>query len=129
MDNMLFTVSINVSPFLTDDCEAEKFITSADKRFSANSKDNLVLVEFSKNKLAIVISRSEGTFLIGRLITSLKWSAVLKISSSEYCGVYGTTGPVYNTSSINTIFLSSTCTLISVVLASKGLSLLLKSSL
>src|SRR5690606_33106001 len=72
MERILFTVSIRVSPFLTDDCDEEKFNTSADKRFSANSKDNLVLVEFSKNRLAMVISLSEGTFLMGRLITSLK---------------------------------------------------------
>ena len=69
---MLLTVSIKVSPFFTEDCAAEKLITSADKRFSANSKDNFVLVEFSKNKFAIVISLNEGTFLIGRLMTSLK---------------------------------------------------------
>ena len=69
---MLFTVSIKVSPFFTEDCPAEKLITSADSLFSANSNDNFVRVEFSKNKLAIVISLSEGTFLIGLLITSLK---------------------------------------------------------
>src|ERR1019366_3364071 len=76
---ILFTVSINVSPFLTEDKEDEKFITSALRRFSANSNDNFVRVEFSKNKLAMVISRNEGTFFIGRLMTSLKFSAVLKI--------------------------------------------------
>ena len=69
--NILLTVSINVSPFLTEEEAAEKLITSALKRFSANSKDKRVLVEFSKNKFAIVISRSVGTFLIGRLMTSL----------------------------------------------------------
>ena len=52
--------------------EDAKFITSAESLFSASSKESLVLVLFSKNKLAIVMSRSEGTFLIGRLITSLK---------------------------------------------------------
>ena len=64
MDRILFTVSISVSPFLTEDCEDEKFSTSADKRFSANSKDSLVRVEFSKNKLAMVISLSDGTFFL-----------------------------------------------------------------
>ena len=68
---MLLTVSISVSPFLTEDCEAEKLITSAERRFSANSKDSLVRVEFSKNKLAMVISLKDGTFLIGLLMTSL----------------------------------------------------------
>ena len=72
IERILLTVSIRVSPFLTDDCAAEKLITSAERRFCANSKDSLVLVLFSKNILAMVISRSEGTFLIGRLMTSLK---------------------------------------------------------
>ena len=60
---------------------AEKLIISADNLFSANSKDILVLVEFSKNKFAIVISLKDGTFFIGLLIISLKLSAVLNISS------------------------------------------------
>ncbi|CAI8357750.1 MAG: Uncharacterised protein [Flavobacteriaceae bacterium] len=69
---MLLTVSISVSPFFTEDWDDEKLITSADNLFSANSNDNLVLVEFSKNKFAIVISLSEGTFFIDLFITSLK---------------------------------------------------------
>ena len=77
---ILFTVSINVSPLLTEEEDAEKFTTSADNLLSASSNDNLVRVEFSKNKFAIVTSLSEGTFFIGRLITSLKLSAVEKIS-------------------------------------------------
>jgi hypothetical protein len=32
-----------------------------------------VRVEFSKNKLAMVMSLNEGTFLMGRLMTSLKF--------------------------------------------------------
>ena len=63
---------INVSPFLTEDCAAEKLITSAESLFCANSKDSFVRVLFSKNILAIVMSLSEGTFLMGRLMTSLK---------------------------------------------------------
>ena len=59
-------------------------VGSTKVEFADNSKDNLVLVEFSKNKFAIVISRKEGTFLIGRLITSLKASAVLNISSISF---------------------------------------------
>ena len=51
--------------------DAEKLITSAEILFSASSKERRVLVLFSKNRLAMVISRREGTFLIGRLITSL----------------------------------------------------------
>ena len=38
----------------------------------------LVLVEFSKNTLAMVMSLREGTFFIGRFNTSLKLSAVSK---------------------------------------------------
>ena len=59
----MFTVSTNVSPFLTDELDAEKFITSALNLFCANSNDNLVRVEFSKNKFATVISLNDGTFL------------------------------------------------------------------
>src|ERR1700749_2508518 len=81
---MLFTVSISVSPLLTDDDEAAKFTTSADKRFSANSNERRVRVEFSKKILAMVTSRSEGTFFIGRFKTVLKLSAVSKISSISF---------------------------------------------
>ena len=51
--------------FLTEEAADAKFIISADNLFSAISNDNLVLVEFSKNKLAIVTSLNDGTFLIG----------------------------------------------------------------
>ena len=81
MDNMLLTVSTRVSPFFTELPEALKLIMSADSRFSACSKDNFVLVEFSKNKLAMVMSLNDGTFLMGLLMTCLKLSAVLKIRS------------------------------------------------
>jgi len=64
-------VSIKVSPLLTDDDEAEKLITSAERRFSASSKESLVRVLFSKKRLATVISLREGTFLMGRFMTSL----------------------------------------------------------
>jgi len=46
MERILFTVSINDSPFLTEDCAAEKLIISAESLFSASSKDNFVLVLF-----------------------------------------------------------------------------------
>ena len=80
MDRILFTVSTRVSPFLTEDEPAEKLTTSALKRFSANSKDRRVRVLFSKNKFAIVISRSVGTFFMGRFKTSLNSLAVSRIS-------------------------------------------------
>ena len=72
MDKILLTVSIRDSPFLTDEFVEEKLITSAESRFWASSNYNLVLVLFSKNKFAMVTSRRDGTFFIGRLITSLK---------------------------------------------------------
>src|SRR5690606_10129131 len=80
MAKILLTVSIKVSPFLTELFPEEKLITSADNLFSASSKDRRGRGEFSKKMLAIVISLREGTFLIGRLITSLKLCAGSKIS-------------------------------------------------
>src|SRR5690554_4649624 len=76
IERILLTVSNSVSPFFTELLEEEKLTTSADNLFSASSKESLVLVEFSKKTLAMVISRKEGTFLMGLLMTSLKWSAV-----------------------------------------------------
>src|SRR5699024_2828973 len=69
--NIFFTVSIKVSPLLTEEEEAEKLIVSADSLFSASSKESLVRVEFSKNIFAIVMSLKEGTFLIGLFTISL----------------------------------------------------------
>jgi hypothetical protein len=66
-------------PFFKLELPAVKFTISAESLFSANSKESFVLVLFSKNKLAMVISLSVGTFLIGLFITSLKLSAVLNI--------------------------------------------------
>ena len=71
---------MSVSPLFTDEVPLLKLTISADSLFSASSNDILVRVLFSKKILAIVISLSDGTFLIGLLITSLKFSAVLKIS-------------------------------------------------
>src|SRR5688572_8626956 len=79
MDRILFTVSSKVSPFETEEEEAVKLIVSADKRFSASSKEILVLVEFSKKRFTITTSRNEGTFFTGRCNTSLNCSAVCKI--------------------------------------------------
>ena len=59
---IFLTVSISVSPLETDEPELEKLTTSADSLFSANSNDRRVLVLFSKKILAMVMSRSEGTF-------------------------------------------------------------------
>ena len=73
-------MSIRVSPLLTEDEEAAKFTMSAERRFSASYKDSLVRVEFSKNTFAMVISRRDGTFLIGLFRTSLKLAAVSRIN-------------------------------------------------
>ena len=54
-----------ISPFVTDEDAEAKLITSAESLFSANSKESLVLVEFSKKRFAIVISLNDGTFLMG----------------------------------------------------------------
>jgi hypothetical protein len=89
MASMLFTVSISVSPLLTDDDDAAKLTISAERRFSANSNDRRVRVEFSKNILAMVTSRSDGTFLIGRFSTSLKVSAEGGVYLTYACLVSG----------------------------------------
>lgn len=70
IDRMLLTVSIRVSPLVTEDTEAEKLTTSAERRFSASSKEVRVRVLFSKKRLAIVIPLSEGSFLEGAESTS-----------------------------------------------------------
>ena len=80
---MLFTVSSSVSPFLTEELAAEKLTVSALNRFSASSKLMRVRVEFSKKRLATVVSRRLGTFLMGRLMTSLNSRAVSRISSTS----------------------------------------------
>ena len=55
MAKILLTVSIRVSPFDIDDPVDEKLIISALNLFSANSNESFVLVEFSKNRFAMVI--------------------------------------------------------------------------
>lgn len=59
---MLLTVSSSVSPFFTEELAALKFTVSALNRFSASSKLIRVRVEFSKKRLATVVSRRLGTF-------------------------------------------------------------------
>src|SRR5437016_5214275 len=78
-------VSISVSPFSTEEPEAEKFSVSAERRFSAISKDTRVRVEASMNRLMTSCPRSAGTFFTGRSLTSLKPSAVsrMRVISSE----------------------------------------------
>ncbi len=81
-------VSFSDSPFDTDDPLVEKLITSADSRFAANSNEIRVRVEFSKKRFTTVRPRNAGTFLITRVPTSRKLSAVSRIrtiSSRESC--------------------------------------------
>ena len=82
----LRAVSINVSPLVTEDVEAEMLMESADSRLAAISNEVRVRVEDSKKKLMTVLPRRVGTFLIERVDTSLKDSAVSRmvlISSAE----------------------------------------------
>ena len=60
----MLAVSIKDSPFVSEEFEAEKFTISAESLFWASSKESFVLVLFSKNKFAMVISLRVGTFLI-----------------------------------------------------------------
>src|SRR5438309_6045839 len=83
-----FAVSTSVSPFCTELPDAATFTVSAERRFSANSKEMRVRVEASKNRLTMVLPRSAGTFLMGRSDTSLNGSAVSRIRriwSAERC--------------------------------------------
>ena len=52
---------------------------SAERRFSASSKELLVRVDGSRKRLTIVRPRSAGTFLMARLLTSENERAVSRI--------------------------------------------------
>ena len=78
--SILRAVSRRVSPFTMLLDEGEKVITSALRRFAANSKEVRVRVLGSRNRLTTVLPLSAGTFLISRPLTSLKESAVSRIS-------------------------------------------------
>ena len=73
-------MSIRVSPLVTEEVEAEMFTASAESRLAAISNDVRVRVEDSKKKLITVFPRSAGTFLIERVDTSLKDSAVSRMA-------------------------------------------------
>ena len=79
--SMFLAVSTRLSPFCTLDVEPWKFTVSADSRLAASSKLVRVRVEDSKNRLAMVLPRSEGTFFTWRAETSLNDSAVSSSSS------------------------------------------------
>src|SRR5687768_16196636 len=81
MATRLSAVSMSVSPFSTADPEAAKFSVSAERRFSAISKDTRVRVDASMKRLMTSCPRNAGTFFTGRTLTSLNPSAVSRISS------------------------------------------------
>ena len=66
IDCKVCAVSLRLSPFETLDPFAEKLITSALNLFEAASKEILVLVLSSKNKLTTVLPRKVGNFFTGR---------------------------------------------------------------
>src|SRR5437764_6681239 len=74
-------VSTRLSPFESEEPEAEKLRLSADRRFSAISKLDRVRVEDSKKRLTTVLPRRVGTFLIGRSPTSANDLAVVRMRS------------------------------------------------
>src|SRR5256714_7296544 len=82
----LRAVSLSVSPFVRLEVAAEILITSALNRNAANSKEVRVRVLGSTKKFTSVFPRNAGTFLISRVPTCLKASAVSRtklISSAD----------------------------------------------
>ena len=81
------TVSMRLSPFTVEVEEPPKFSVSADRRFSASSKELRVRVEGSLNILTMVLPLRVGTFLMVRSLTSENALAVCRMvmsSESEY---------------------------------------------
>jgi hypothetical protein len=79
MASILRAVSLSVSPFKIELLDELILTTSADNLLAASSKEVLVLVDGSKNKLTIVFPLRAGTFLIGRFDISLNEVAVSNI--------------------------------------------------
>ncbi|CAB4678338.1 unannotated protein [freshwater metagenome] len=76
-------MSFKDSPLLTLEPFAEKFITSADKRFAADSKEILVLVESSKKRFTTVRPRNVGSFFTGPSDIFASSRAVFNISRAS----------------------------------------------
>ncbi len=71
-------MSLSDSPFSTEEPLALTEMTSAERRFAASSKDELVRVLGSRKRLTMVLPRRAGTFLMSRRpIPSAKLSARL----------------------------------------------------
>ena len=81
-------MSARVSPFTRLEAPGEKFSESADRRFSAISKEERVRVEGSTKKFTTVLPRSVGTFLISRWLICASDSAVsrMRVISSDASG-------------------------------------------
>src|SRR5574338_58890 len=80
MAQRLSTVSSRVSPFLVDEVDTLRLITSADRRLAAISKVVRVRVEFSKNRLKTLFPRSRGSFFTSLSATSVKGAAVSRMA-------------------------------------------------
>ena len=78
---------MRLSPFTVEVADPPKLRLSAERRFSASSKEDRVRVEGSLNMLTIVLPLSVGTFLIARSLTAENAFAVSRMvmmSESEY---------------------------------------------
>lgn len=83
MASRVCAVSLRDSPLETLEPLAVKLMTSAERRFSAASKEIRVRVESSKKRLTIVRPRRVGSFLIGRSATRAISSAVSRIRTAS----------------------------------------------
>ena len=80
MASMVWMVSARLSPFTTEEVEPPMEILSAERRFSASSKELLVRVDGSRKRFTMVRPRSAGTFLMVRaLFTASRARAVSRI--------------------------------------------------
>ena len=73
-------VSTRISPLVTEEVEAEILMASADNRFAAISNDVRVRVEDFEEEVDDGPASKGGTFLMARADTSLKVSAVSRMS-------------------------------------------------
>ena len=79
MASIVWMVSAKLSPLTTEEVEPPILRESAERRFSASSKELRVRVEGSRKRFTMVRPRRAGTFLMERLLTSAKERAVSKI--------------------------------------------------
>ena len=79
MASIVWMVSASDSPLTTEEVAPPMERESAERRFSASSKEDFVRVEGSRNRFTIVRPRRAGTFLMARLLTSSNARAVSRI--------------------------------------------------